>query len=226
MKRNGLIWACPVLVLSLVACGGSTPPPEEPKPQPPVAAPAPEPEPTAEAKPETPPPEEDKPEPKDRRPLAVYNDPTEPVTVGFDGAVIRLEGGAELRIPSGSLGTPRNIFFTVNKKHKGGQGKLGDVYALQAQIPNQQVQVSDARASRPMPSSGDAFVVKLPIPGNSESANLAVESVELDDKGRGKSTWTVIARTKVETADAGNKAVFELTQLPDAHVHLTTRDPG
>jgi len=96
---------------------------------------------------------------------------------------------------------------------------------LQAQVPNQQVQVSNVRASQPLSSNGDPFILKLPIPGQGDSANLAVESVEVDDKGRGKSTWTIVARTKLETSDSGNKAVFEISQLPDAHVHLTTRNP-
>lgn len=225
MKRNDQ-WLS-FLVSGLMACGGSTPPPQEPivQPQPPVAEPAPEPEPTDKAEPDKAPEEEAKPERKERRPLATYNDPVEPVTVGFDGAVIRLDGGAEIRIPSGSLASPRNILFTVNKKHKGDQGRLGEVYALQAQVPNQQVQVSNVRASQPLSSNGDPFILKLPIPGQGESANLAVESVEVDDKGRGKSTWTIVARTKLETSDSGNKAVFEISQLPDAHVHLTTRNP-
>lgn len=225
MKRNGLTWACPVLIFVLAACGGGTPPPEEPKP--PVAAvpepePEPEPAPVVDAEPEP----AEEPAQEARRPLATFNDPTEPITVGFDGAVIRLQGGGELRIPTGALASPQNILFTVNKKNKGSAGKIGDVYTLEAQIPGQKVQMQDVRASRPVASNGNPFILKLPLPGNTESANLAVESVELDDKGRGKSTWSVVERTKIETADTGNKAVFEITQLPDASVHLTNKNPG
>jgi hypothetical protein len=213
------------MIFVLTACGGGTPPPEEPKP--PVAAipePEPEPDPVADKEPE--PVAEKEPAQEDRRPLAIFNDPTEPVTIGLDGAVIRIQGGGELRIPKGALASPRNILFTVNRKHKGSPGRIGDVYTLEAQIPGQKVQMQDVRASRPVASSGNPFILKLPLPGNTESANLAVETVEVDEKGRGKSTWSVLERTKVETADTGNSAVFEIGQLPDASVHLTNKNPG
>jgi hypothetical protein len=37
-----------------------------------------------------------------------------------------------------------------------------------------------------------------------------------------KSAWRVVSMTKLEEADKGNKAVFEVDELPDGHVHLTT----
>jgi len=115
--------------------------------------------------------------------------------------------------------------FIVDRRGKGDQGKVGDIYTLQNHVPDTQVQLADVRASRPLDTDGDAFVLKLPIPGNGATANLAVETVELDAKGKGKSTWTVFPVTKVETSDDGNKAVFNLPQLPDSRVHLTTRTP-
>lgn len=223
MKWSGLIWACPIIVTLAAACGGGTPPAEQPKPEPTVAPP-PEPEPAADpadaAAPEAAPEE-----PKQTRPLAIYPNPDGPVTVGLDGAVIRL-GGAELRLPGGSMASARNVWFKVDSRYKGGPGQIGDVYLIEVQLPDHKYQVGEARASRAHPTSGDPFILKLPLPAGKESANLSVETVEVDDKGRGKSTWVVIAQTKVETADTGNRVVFEMSQLPDAHVHLTTKAAG
>ena len=224
MKCNALFWACPVLVLSSVACGGSSPPPEEPTPTLSEVAPPPEPEPTAEKAPEPAQEEAAKPQQRDRRPLAIVSDPSGPITVGFDGAIIR-QGDAEIRIPNGALVSPRNIVFTVDKRHKGDRGKIGEVYTLQIEIPDTQVQIPTARVSRPIESNTEPFLLKLPIPAGAEVANLAVESTGVDEKGRAKSTWVVVRQTKLETSDSGNKAVFELIQLPDAHVHLTTATP-
>lgn len=230
MKRSGLIWACPVLIFGLVvACGGTTPPPEEPKPEPTVAPPPPppEPEPVAEepdaGEPEEPPPAEEPKQP--RRPLAIYNDPSGPVTVGLDGAVIRV-GSAELRVPGGSLNVARNVWFKVESRYKGDKGKVGDVYLIEVRTPDRKYQMGEARASRAQPTSGDNFVLKLPLPKGSDSANLAIETIELDAKNKPKASWVVIAQTKLETADTGNRAVFEMGQLPDAHVHLTTASAG
>jgi hypothetical protein len=153
--------------------------------------------------------------------MAIYDNPTGPVTVGFDGAVVR-SGRAELRIPPGALTSPRNIVFMVDRNSRGHTGKIGDVYSLEVQVPNEQYEVGDARRSNPEPTGGNPFQLKLPLPAGRDSANLAVESVAVNEKGRGKSTWIVIAMTKPESADTGNRAVFELANLPDAHVHLTT----
>jgi len=226
MTWSAIYRISPIVVLSLVACGGSSPPAEEPKVPPPVVAPSPEPEPVAEPATVTPPAEDAKPEPREpRAPIAVIENPAGPVTVGYNGAVFRLDGGAELRVPYGAFARAQNIVFSIDSKHKGDQGKVGDVFLVQTEVPDSSIQVAVVRASRPVRSSGDPFVLKLPIPGNSDIGNLAVETVEVDDKGRGKSTWTVVARSKLETADTGNRAVFELPQLPDGHVHVTTRSP-
>lgn len=231
MKRNPLNWLCAVAMLMLGACGGSTPPPEEPAapPPPPPVAEEPKPAPPEKAADEEKDSEkaeaEDQDEPRSRRPKATFFDPAEPVTIGLDGAVFRLEGGAELRIPSGAMTNPRNVLFSVNKKARGTTGKIGDVYLIQLTIPNTQIDLAQARASSPIDSSSEPFVIKLPIPFNGSSGNLAVETVSVD-KGKAKSQWSVIAQTKLETADDGNKAVFEVQQLPDGSVHLTTSAPN
>ena len=82
-----------------------------------------------------------------------------------------------------------------------------------------------SRPSNPVASSGKPFVLKLPLPKGTDKANLAIESVQPGAKGRSKSTWRVIPMTKLETSDDGNRAVFEIRELPDAHVYLTSQDP-
>ena len=225
--KSAIAYASPIILFVLVACGGATPPPAEPPKAPePVAAPEPEPEPATEDKAE--PKEEPKDEPAPKRqagPMATYNNPTEAVTVGLDGAVIRV-GAAELRIPSGSFTSAHNVLFSLDTRYRGTKGKVGDIYRIEVQVPNQSYQMGNARPSQPLPTQGDAFVIKLPLPSGKDSANLAVENVSLDDKGRASSSWSVRAMTKVETSDDGGKAVIETNELPDGHVHLTTEAAG
>jgi hypothetical protein len=222
--KSAIAYASPIILFVLVACGGSTPPPaEQPKAPAPVVAP-PEPEPVAEEKAE--PKEEPKEEPKrPAGPMATYNNPAEAVTIGLDGAVIRL-GAAELRIPSGAFSAPHNVLFTLDARYRGTKGKVGDVYRIEVQVPNQSYRMGDARPSQPLPTRGDSFVIKLPLPAGKDSANLAVENTAVDDKGRATSTWTIRAMTKVETSDDGGKAIIETSELPDGHIHLTTEAAG
>ena len=141
---NRLLAASPLVLFLVAACGGSpTPPPtttpepaptvkEEPKPEPSASATpaasasAPAPEPAATAKKPT----------GSGRPQAIYNDVSEPQTVGFDGAVFRTSDGAELRIPGGALSEPRNVIFSLDKKAKGTTGVLGKVYQIHVQTPS------------------------------------------------------------------------------------------
>ncbi len=228
MKRSGFTWVGPVWVFVFVAaCGGTTPPVEEATPEPRATTPPrpePDPKPIVDEPVEEPdvaekPTEEPK---QPRRPLAIYNNPDGPVTVGLDGAVIRV-GPAELHIPGGTLSSACNIWFKVDSRYRGDTGKLGSVYLVEVQVPNQKYNMNDARPSRPVPTNGDAFVLKLPLPSGKDSASLAIESVQIGAKNKKTSTWTVVAQTKLETADSGNMSVFEISQLPDAHVHLSTK---
>ena len=103
---NRLLAASPLVLFLVAACGGSpTPPPtttpepaptvkEEPKPEPSASATpaasasAPAPEPAATAKKPT----------GSGRPQAIYNDVSEPQTVGFDGAVFNDPAAAGSRV--------------------------------------------------------------------------------------------------------------------------------
>jgi len=232
---NRLLAASPMVLFLFVACGGTTPPAtttpeplpatsakEEPKPEPVASASA-----SAAASaaaPETPPVKKPG---GSGRPQAIYNDVTEPQTVGLDGAVFRTPDGGELRIPGGSLDSARNILFTVDKKGKGTTGAVGKIFILKIQMPDTQFRMGEESPSQPVTSGGDPFVIKLPLPQGKDSASLAVETVAPDPKTKkNKSTWTVIAQTKTETADTGSKAVYEVRVLPDGHVHLTTQAPS
>lgn len=226
-----LRYASPVLFLVVAACGGGpTPPADTPAPK--ATATTPPPEPTASAKatdtPDAAAPEPPaKPKPAAGGVVPIYSGATEPQTIGTIGAVFRIDDGAELRIPTGWFNASRNILMAVDKKGKGTTGKLGAVYEIHVQMPDTQFRMGEESPSDSITSQADPFVIKLPLPKGTESASIAIESIALDAKTkRNKSTWTVMAQTKVETADTGNKAVFELRTLPDGHVHLTTQAPS
>jgi hypothetical protein len=232
--RRATLAAAPIMFILYMACGGGTPP----------AAAPPSPPPEASEKPVAAPEKTSEPEAKDAgapvasaeptskrpsatgRPMAIYNGVSQPTTVGSDGAVFRLDNGAELRIPSRALLDPRNILFVVDKKARASAGKIGEVYDVAIQMPDAAFRVGEETLSQPYTSHGDPFVIKLPLPQGTQSASIAIENIVLEPKtNRQKSMWSVGAMTKMETADAGNKAVFELQNLPDGHVHLTTSAP-
>lgn len=235
--KKVLGYVAPALMTMVFACGGGTPKPAEPTPE---ATEAPKPaETTPEpAKTEAPKPAEtpdagaaDAAEDKKPRgggaPLTVYSDQTQPTTIAWGGGVFRISAtGAELRIPGGAISESRNIIFWVNKKNRGYKGKLGEVYELRAQVPEREYVVGAESPSQPLPTAGEPFVLKLPLPAGKDSANLAVERIEEDARThRTKSAWTVVPMTKLETADPASRAVFELNTIPDANVHLTTEPP-
>lgn len=231
---NRLLAACPMVLFLVAACGGTpapqpttaTPEPkptasakEEPKPEPVASASA-----SASAAPETPPVKKPT---GSGRPQAIYNDVTEPQTVGLDGAVFRTTDGAELRIQGGAFNQPRNVLFMLDKKAKGTTGVIGKVYVIHVQLPDTQYRMGEESPSLAVTTNSDPFVVKLPLPQGKDSAGLAIETVAADPKTkRNKSTWQVVAQNKLETADTGNRAVFEVNVLPDGHVHLTTSAPA
>jgi hypothetical protein len=229
MKRSRWL-AAPGLWILMAACSGGTPPPAEAPPIP-SAAPAPPPAPMVEAADAAPPDaaaEKPKPTPAAGRPMAVLEGMTEPQTIASSGAIMRLENGAELRVPVDALLDPRNVLIAVDKKMRGSAGKIGDVYDITVQIPGMQYKIGEEAASAPIKTQGSPFVIKLPL-GKATSANLAIETVTMAKKKTGKetpkSTWSVVPMTKLEESDQGNKAVFEIEELPDGHVHLTSAKP-
>jgi hypothetical protein len=171
-----------------------------------------------------------KPEPAAGRPMAVLEGMNVPQTIATGGAIMRLDSGGELRIPVDALLEPRNILIIADKKARASAGKIGDVYDITVQVPGMQYKIGEESASAPIRTQGLPFVIKLPLPGGAKSASLAIETVTIDPKKTGKaaqkSTWNVVSMTKLEEADTGNRAVFELDELPDGHVHLTTAKPA
>lgn len=175
-------------------------------------------------------PAEDKPK-SPGRPVAIYQNPTLPTTIGADGAVLRFSSGLELRIPPGALKEARNIRIAEDKRVKGTSGKLGNVYVIEIGPPEQQVTPGAPgaqEASTPYPSyGGEPFVLKIPLPAGTSAANLAVETLTNDAKAKTlTSTWSVAGMTKHESASPSDRAVFELSSLPDGHVHLTSNAPS
>jgi hypothetical protein len=232
MSRNFAYASSVVLVLC--ACAGGSKPPTSPETDP-------EPKASATASASTPVPDDktdtadagkkpDKPKTISAASGAImvtYNDVAQPQTVGSDGAVFHAGSGGELRIPVGALRETRNLLFTLDSKGKPTAGKLGAVFAVLVQMPDTQFKMGEVISSRPAQSSSDPFVIKLPLPAGANSANLAVETVAVNPKtSQPKSTWSVIAMSKLETSDTGNRAVFELPILPDGHVHLTSSAPS
>ena len=228
-------YAAPAIVTMAMACGAGTPKPTEP-----------EAEPTATTKPvETPPPAKSADpvalaadagaegdaavvdaaiKPRTGGVMATYVDQLQPTTTGYSGAVFRITAsGAELRVPNGSLSDQRNIIFWINKKGHSTKGKVGEIYELRAQVPEKEYYGGQDNPSQPLPTAGDPFVVKLPLPAGQNTANLAVERVQEDARTkRAKSVWVIVPMLRMETADPANRAVFELNTIPDGNIHLTT----
>jgi hypothetical protein len=235
MKRAGWL-AAPGLWFLYAACSGGSPPPASTAPTP-VAQQAPAP---ASAAPvvQVEPPDSGsadaaaakaKPAPASGRSMVRLEGMTTPQTIASGGAIMILDNGAELRIPVDSLLEARNILMTVDRKGRPSAGKVGDVFDITVQVPGLQYRIGEEAASTPVKTQGGPFVIKLPLPAGTKSASLAIETVTIDPKKTGKaaqkSTWKVVSMTKIEEADTGNKAVFEMDELPDGHVHLTTAAP-
>jgi hypothetical protein len=220
-----LRYASPVVFVIVAACGGNTPPPTTTPV--PTAEPVPEPVATATEVAEAGAPEAEapkKPSMASGAVVPIYQGVTESQTIGSIGAVFRTDDGAELRLPGGWFDKPRNVIFTVDKKAKGTTGKLGNVYIIQVQMPDTQYRMGEENPSQTIESQSDPFIVKLPLPKGTDKASLAIETITADPKTKkNKSTWAFVAQNKTETADTGDKAVYEITTLPDGHVHLSSQ---
>jgi hypothetical protein len=180
---------------------------------PPVAAtePSAAPSATASAKAEAPPPPAES--SGDGRPPLLKTDPTEVTdTVGVSPGAKFVIGGdqeqAVLRIHENSFTTGVNVTFKSDPKAKAGGLVVGKIYRITVVIPPSATPERIATAGQP-------FKLQLPA-GNKKDANLAIGEV-----GPAKVTWKVIAPVKID--DATNMAYFELPELYDFYVHVTTR---
>jgi hypothetical protein len=226
------------VALSLVACGGGTPTPATPgegdglplaTPSGLPAAPAPAAAPAApSATPSAAPaasaapsaePGADKPKRvSSGRPAVLKQDSTE-ITDTFGSSppgkiTIGDKDPGVLVIPEFALDRGHNITFKLEPKGKTHGLPVGKVFHVMAQVggsPNYTT----------VPSVGPAFELQLPA-GNKKDANLAIGSIKQDEKtGKEAVTWKVVAPKRID--DATGTAYFELTELPDAYLHITTK---
>jgi hypothetical protein len=227
-SRLASVGALPLAAFALlVGCGGD-PVPATPPPQPteaPAAAPAPAPSESpsaaaaagalsAAASAAAAPPKQQ----GSGRPAVLKSDPTE-VTDTFGsspGAKIELGDKeiATLRIQEQTLGQATNITFKLDPKGKAGGAQVGKIYRIIPVLP------PDSKPTKVASNNGTPFELALPA-GNKKDANLAIGTIELDDKGREKIKWQVIAPKRID--DVGGIAHFELLELNDSFLHVTTK---
>ena len=218
----------PALVAVVAAaCGGEpTPPPAKPEP-PPAATPAPTP--TETAAPEAPPPEPTAtadagppPPPKaaEERPPVLMSSESELQSIFTTSPGAKLElgddaGRAVFRIREGSLPSPHIITFKVEPKGKSTGVPIGKIYRMLVQIENS--------AALPTVESLDKpFELSFPA-GNKKDANLAIGEVKVDDKGREKITWTIVAPERIDDATA--TAHFKIKAIGNYFLHVTAKPP-
>jgi hypothetical protein len=213
------------LAATLAAACGSEPPPPPETPKAPVTAP---PEPIATTEPtaapvETAAPEGDAGAPKKAssgRPPILKSDPVEITDTFGSTPAARLEIGdkelASLRIPENALDRGTNVTFKLDPKGKNGGGLVGKVYRVTMIVPPSATPVK-------ITSGGDPFELRLPA-GNKKDANLAMGEITVDDKGKEKVVWTVVAPTKIDDATA--TAYFDVPSLGDQWLHVTTKAVG
>lgn len=234
--------------LTVSACGGSTPPPNAsppaPEPVSPVAPPAAEPEPAeahadggapeaaaepaAEAKDAPSAGSKDSPAAGSKdsaapasdeiklvttaggRPMVQYaDDKGVTTTLGANGGILKV-GNATLRVPDGSLRDGMNVTFSIDAKTRGPAGSVGAVYKIGPQVR----------------SSGAKFQIVLPVPAGAKSPSFALEVEQKDEKtGKAKTSWEVVAPTKIFTGNEPVVALLEVDALFDGHVTLTTAHP-
>ncbi|MDC0748985.1 hypothetical protein [Polyangium mundeleinium] len=218
---------CSALVAVVAAaCGGEqTPPPAKPEP-PPAATPAPTPTETPTAAPETPPPQPtasasaEAPKPTEERPPVLMSSDKELQSIFTMSPGAKLElgddsGRAIFRIREGSLGSPHIITFKLDPKGKSTGVPIGKIYRLLVQIENSPDLPTLETLDKP-------FEFSFPA-GNKKDANLAIGDVKVDDKGREKITWTVVAPEKID--DSTGMAFFKIKSIGNYFMHVTAKPP-
>lgn len=220
--------------IALAACGGEQPAPVAPTdptsalpmttPTGVPAAPAPEPSSVASAEPASSAAADAGAPPKSSgggRPPVLKTDDTS-ITDTFGSAPAKLEigddkGRAILRIPEGSLDKGYNITFQLDPKAKSGGAQVGKLYRIKSQV-------AGAQDFMQVATTGDPFELAMPA-GGKKDANLAIGETTVDDKGKEKIKWTVIAPKRID--DATNMAWFDLPALGgDTVIHITTKAPS
>ena len=158
--------------------------------------------------------------PSTGRPPVLKTDPVEAAdTFGYSPAA-KLQVGekdfATLKIPENALKTATNVTFKIEKSGKSNGPPVGKIYHVIAVVP-------PATSAEPLPTNGPPFEVVLPA-GAKKDANLAVGEITVDNNGREKIKWSIIAPTKID--DVSNLAYFELQALGNLYIHVTTKAPA
>jgi len=210
-------------------CGGATPPPKEEGGIPltassataaphddHTAAPAASSAPAAASSA----PEEKKARPMGGAPMAVTEDDKEvTATYGARGGKIRIGGLAELIVPVDAVDQATNFVLGLNTgkselKITPFKGQLGGIYRIGVARPDNPKEVA---------SAGSPFVLKLPLPKGTKTANLVIALPAGGKLGK----YHVIAPKGVEEGASGSLAVFELPKIvTEAMIHLTSSPPS
>jgi hypothetical protein len=119
-----------------------------------------------------------------------------------------------LVIPEFALDRGYNITFKLDKKGKSTGVPVGKIFHVMGQV-------GGSPSYTTIVSAGPPFELQMPA-GSKKDANLAIGAITQDEKtGRESVTWKVIAPKRID--DAAGIAYFELTELPDAYLHVTTK---
>ena len=227
MKTRLLSCLGPLAVVALLGCSGDQPPPAQSPEPTATATAAPPPPPETAAQTAAPAPSEapdagaakPKPSANSGRPSVVKSDSKE-VTDTFGsipGAKIEIgdKEKAVLKIPEHALHGATNITFKIDTRGKSGGGQVGNIYRITSVIP------PSGNPSN-VETNGPPFELQMPA-GSKKDANLALGYIEVDDKGREKVKWQIIAPKRID--DVTNTAYFEFGALGDVFLHVTTKAP-
>ena len=118
-----------------------------------------------------------------------------------------------LKIPENAFGKGTVLNFKIDAKGKAGGGLIGKILHLNVSVPPD-------TAPATVTTEGEPFELQMPA-GTKKDANLAVGTISVDDKGREKITWKIIAPKRID--DAIGVAYFDLSTLSESFLHVTSK---
>lgn len=140
----------------------------------------------------------------------------------FAGGILKLSTGAELHVPRETV--TQGLLFTlaVNSGKNAARvaayrGLVGEVYRVFVRKEEEQ------NTPLPLTATGSPFVIKLPVPKATKTANLAFAPIV---EGKQTPKYTVVAGLRIDEGASGSIAVFEVPNLVgDGIVHVTSAPP-
>lgn len=181
-----------------------------------VAPPAPSAAPSGSAKADMPP----APKQSSGRTAVLMSDAVELNGTFGSGQGAKLELGDKekmtLKIPENAFGKGTVLNFKIDSKGKAGGGLIGKILHLNVSVPPETTPAT-------VTTEGEPFELQMPA-GTKKDANLAIGTITVDDKGREKITWKVIAPKRID--DAIGVAYFDLPTLSESFLHVTTKAPS